>query len=285
MQIFEVTLLIITYSLMLLTIFVQIVCYKRNLENLETIGLTVSLLFLILTLTSGYFIQEHDSESTGVFTLLAMILVAAATPINVLIERKHRINSKIRLLIISLGGVLFLTTILSAILLNLIIIQYVVVVFLVLSILLSMILIRVTKPNVKIAHREKIDRWLALAIMIVVPLSLAANYLSELNGLNNHVGFTLPMVFLVLTGSKLLDDIQRLSLFNPRNVIEPDSLANYAFTSREGEIAELLVKGKTYKQISEQLFISIPTVKTHVSNIYKKSKARNKVELIALLIN
>ncbi|MCR9253136.1 MAG: helix-turn-helix transcriptional regulator [bacterium] len=285
MQIFEVTLLIITYSLMLLTIFVQIVCYKRNLENLETIGLTVSLLFLILTLTSSYFIQEHDSESTGVFTLLAMILVAAATPINVLIERKHRINSKIRLLIISLGGVLFLTTILSAILLNLIIIQYVVVVFLVLSILLSMILIRVTKPNVKIAHREKIDRWLALAIMIVVPLSLAANYLSELNGLNNHVGFTLPMVFLVLTGSKLLDDIQRLSLFNPRNVIEPDSLANYAFTSREGEIAELLVKGKTYKQISEQLFISIPTVKTHVSNIYKKSKARNKVELIALLIN
>lgn len=270
---------------MLLTIFVQIVCYKRNLENLETIGLTVSLLFLILTLTSGYFIQEHDSESTGVFTLLAMILVAAATPINVLIERKHRINSKIRLLIISLGGVLFLTTILSAILLNLRIIQYVVVVFLVLSILLSMILIRVTKPNVKIAHREKIDRWLALAIMIVVPLSLAANYLSELSGLNNHVGFTLPMVFLVLTGSKLLDDIQRLSLFNPRNVIEPDSLANYAFTSREVEIAELLVKGKTYKQISEQLFISIPTVKTHVSNIYKKSKARNKVELIALLIN
>lgn len=285
MQIFEVTLLIITYSLMLLTIFVQIVCYKRNLENLETIGLTVSLLFLILTLTSGYFIQEHDSESTGVFTLLAMILVAAATPINVLIERKHRINSKIRLLIISLGGVLFLTTIFSAILLNLKIIQYVVVVFLVLSILLSMILIRVTKPNVKIAHREKIDRWLALAIMIVVPLSLAANYLSELSGLNNHVGFTLPMVFLVLTGSKLLDDIQRLSLFNPRNAIEPDSLANYAFTSRESEIAELLVKGKTYKEISEQLFISIPTVKTHVSNIYKKSKARNKVELIALLIN
>jgi DNA-binding CsgD family transcriptional regulator len=285
MQIFEVTLLIITYSLMLLTIFVQIVCYKRNLENLETIGLTVSLLFLILTLTSGYFIRGYDSESTGAFTLLAMILVAVATPINVLIERKHRINSNIRLLIISLGGVLFLTTILSAILLNLIIIQYVVVVFLVLSILLSMILIRVTKPNVKIAHREKIDRWMALAIMIVVPLSLAGNYLSELNGLNNHVGFTLPMVFLVLTGSKLLDDIQRLSLFNPRNVIEPNSLANYAFTSRESEIAELLVKGKTYKQISEQLFISIPTVKTHVSNIYKKSKARNKVELIALLIN
>ncbi len=285
MQIFEVTLLIITYSLMLLTIFVQIVCYKRNLENLETIGLTVSLLFLILTLTSGYLIQEYDSESTGVFTLLAMVLVAVTTPINVLIERKHRINSNIRLLIISLGGVLFLTIILSAILLNLIIIQYVVVVFLVLSILLSMVLIRVTKPHVKIAHREKIDRWLALAIMIVVPLSLAGNYLSELNGLNNHVGFTLPMVFLVLTGSKLLDDIQRLSLFNPRNVIEPDSMAHYAFTSRESEIAELLVKGKTYKQISEQLFISIPTVKTHVSNIYKKSKARNKVELIALLIN
>jgi DNA-binding NarL/FixJ family response regulator len=55
-------------------------------------------------------------------------------------------------------------------------------------------------------------------------------------------------------------------------------------TKREQEIATLLTKGITYKEISESLFISMPTVKTHTSNIYKKCGVKNRSELTALLI-
>jgi len=52
---------------------------------------------------------------------------------------------------------------------------------------------------------------------------------------------------------------------------------------REKEILNLIMKGKSNKDIEEALFISMPTVKTHVSNIYKKFSVKNRLELIHLV--
>lgn len=57
----------------------------------------------------------------------------------------------------------------------------------------------------------------------------------------------------------------------------------YSLTVREREIAELLLNGKSYKEISEKLFIAHETVKTHVSNIYHKTQVSNKMELVKAL--
>jgi DNA-binding CsgD family transcriptional regulator len=54
-------------------------------------------------------------------------------------------------------------------------------------------------------------------------------------------------------------------------------------SSREQEIIELLVEGKTNREIAERLFISMNTVKTHVKNIYSKLEVTNRVQLFALL--
>lgn len=51
------------------------------------------------------------------------------------------------------------------------------------------------------------------------------------------------------------------------------------FTKREEEIFPELLKGKTYKEIGQKLFISVDTVKTHVSRIYKKTRVSAKQEL------
>ncbi|PQA91561.1 DNA-binding response regulator [Chryseobacterium shigense] len=51
-------------------------------------------------------------------------------------------------------------------------------------------------------------------------------------------------------------------------------------TEREKEILELLSKGLLYKEIADQKFISIDTVKKHVGNIYRKLHVSNKVEAI-----
>lgn len=51
-------------------------------------------------------------------------------------------------------------------------------------------------------------------------------------------------------------------------------------TTRENEIYQLILLGKSNKNISDELFISVNTVKTHVAKILKKKAAANRIELI-----
>ncbi len=56
-------------------------------------------------------------------------------------------------------------------------------------------------------------------------------------------------------------------------------------TQREGEIAALLIKGKTYRMIAGELHVSENTVKTHVKNIYSKVGVQSRTELMHLLLD
>ena len=49
---------------------------------------------------------------------------------------------------------------------------------------------------------------------------------------------------------------------------------------QERNIQKLIVAGKTNKEIANELFISLSTVKTHITNIYSKLKVRNRQELL-----
>ena len=51
-------------------------------------------------------------------------------------------------------------------------------------------------------------------------------------------------------------------------------------TQREVEIIQLLREGLSSKEIAGRLFISINTVRNHRSNLFKKTNARNVVELL-----
>jgi DNA-binding NarL/FixJ family response regulator len=51
-------------------------------------------------------------------------------------------------------------------------------------------------------------------------------------------------------------------------------------TTRESEIYQLILLGKSNQKIGEELFISINTVKTHVARILHKKAATNRIKLI-----
>ncbi len=51
-------------------------------------------------------------------------------------------------------------------------------------------------------------------------------------------------------------------------------------TVREQEILGLISVGQSNQDISDKLFISLSTVKTHISNIYKKINTTNRVQAI-----
>jgi DNA-binding NarL/FixJ family response regulator len=53
----------------------------------------------------------------------------------------------------------------------------------------------------------------------------------------------------------------------------------YDISRREREVIELICAGKTNKEIEEELFISLQTVKDHTHRIYKKTGVKNRVQL------
>ncbi len=57
---------------------------------------------------------------------------------------------------------------------------------------------------------------------------------------------------------------------------------NSPLTNREKEVLQLMAEGNTYTQISDVLFISRETVRTHIRNIYGKLQVNNKSEAIKI---
>ncbi|MCW4352492.1 response regulator transcription factor [Hoyosella sp. YIM 151337] len=49
-----------------------------------------------------------------------------------------------------------------------------------------------------------------------------------------------------------------------------------SLTPRELEVLRLLARGYTYREIAEELFISIKTVETHASNVLRKTQQSNR---------
>ncbi len=50
-------------------------------------------------------------------------------------------------------------------------------------------------------------------------------------------------------------------------------------TDREREVLQLIARGYTYREVGEELFISVKTVETHVSSVLRKLQLSNRNEL------
>ena len=51
-------------------------------------------------------------------------------------------------------------------------------------------------------------------------------------------------------------------------------------SNQEIKVKKYIIDGKSNKEIAEELFISLNTVKTHITNIYSKLNVSNRKELI-----
>ena len=63
---------------------------------------------------------------------------------------------------------------------------------------------------------------------------------------------------------------------------QPDQTGNN-LTPREQEIVHLLAKGFLYKEIAEQLSLSVETVRTHLHRIYDKLHVHTRTEAVMKL--
>lgn len=59
-----------------------------------------------------------------------------------------------------------------------------------------------------------------------------------------------------------------------------DILTQKGLSHREAEVAELVSKGLSNKEVASQLFVTEKTVKFHLTNIYKKMSVKSRAQLI-----
>lgn len=60
---------------------------------------------------------------------------------------------------------------------------------------------------------------------------------------------------------------------------------NGFLSNKEKEVLSLILEGLSTQEISSKLFISINTVKTHITNIYRKLKIKGRKDLLKLAVN
>ncbi|MBC7689681.1 MAG: response regulator transcription factor [Aquabacterium sp.] len=77
--------------------------------------------------------------------------------------------------------------------------------------------------------------------------------------------------------------VKVLDMFRMQSAIPKKEFIN--LSEREKEILAWLVKGKAYKAIAAECFISIDTVGTHVRHVYKKLHVHSKSEAVAKAIH
>lgn len=102
-----------------------------------------------------------------------------------------------------------------------------------------------------------------------------------------NVGFLIiTLIFISKSITRARLEYQKLTELangdDKSHVIDQNAL-KYNLTSREVEIVKLLKQGLKYQLIGEKLFISESTVKTHLRNIFEKTGASNRVEVIHIL--
>lgn len=69
------------------------------------------------------------------------------------------------------------------------------------------------------------------------------------------------------------------------SLLPVDFISSYRITEREQAVILQVLKGYTNSQSAENLFISVKTVETHISSIYRKCGVKNRMELSNLIAN
>lgn len=100
---------------------------------------------------------------------------------------------------------------------------------------------------------------------------------------------TLPLDFLLFFGWNILAVITFVRyLTRPTALLDEGKVSagfrkEYGISAREAEVVELISHGMSNKEIASYMNVSFATARTHVYNIFKKTGARSRVELLRIV--
>jgi DNA-binding CsgD family transcriptional regulator len=144
-------------------------------------------------------------------------------------------------------------------------------------------------------HRQSAIRVVGLSTGCLLVGQLVGEYIGSVFSGTHTVGFATVMTFLYLLlavilsgtdiahgwGSARLNTAEYLS--QAMTSACEKLVSEFALTDREREILLLLMRGRTRRYISEQLYISEETAKSHTGKVYAKLSVHSHTELINLV--
>ena len=131
---------------------------------------------------------------------------------------------------------------------------------------------------------------LALATLICALKWLHWNFLIVSNAIDLYVGL-IAIVFTMLgmwIASQLIKpktqtvfvEKQIIIRQPPKFILNQIELKRLNLTDREYQILKLIALGYSNADIADELFLSLSTIKTHVSNLYAKMAVKNRFQAI-----
>lgn len=150
------------------------------------------------------------------------------------------------------------------------------------ALFLAAIALASTFKKISNPHHQKLARYFMAAFIpqiafSIVDFILLRNISFQLTHLSYAV-FSL-LVFLDLCAYFFKKYNSDLDISSNKHSLKD----RYALSDRELEVVVLLAQGMTNIAISENLYISVNTVKSHIKSIYKKLNISNRLQLINML--
>ena len=73
---------------------------------------------------------------------------------------------------------------------------------------------------------------------------------------------------------------KKIVLVGPEFVFNTDALRQLEISKREHEVLELLAQGLSNQEIADKLFVSLNTIKTHISNLFSKLDVKRRTQAV-----
>ena len=291
------------YSFGVVCIVIKTINYYKKLETIESIYFQISFLLLIISFTfSEYYYAVNSAKQNFNFDNIHTIFieqfimfssVLLSYTIVLWIRSKKKIVKSPKMdKIFQLTFFILLTIfILSVIFYFNPIFNHSILIVLVASIIYTIVLSLKVPSKYDIALLNKLDKLFAIVTFIFLPSIVFIDmfyqefsFIHFFQRIIPHRFHTVSLYYPFLCFFEILQSIV-ISRESSNSIItiSKDFLKEYGISPRESEVLQLLIKGKSYQDIAKELFISLSTVKTHISKVYKKTSVVNKIELIYIL--
>jgi DNA-binding CsgD family transcriptional regulator len=149
--------------------------------------------------------------------------------------------------------------------------------------------------------REDIDKYakyelMALFVAVIPYATLAFCAYFRISQVKEVIltngGFTIITILFVRNSIKQSrEEYEKLQLLNNyqktkndelednANIIIEENMTRYLLSERQKEVARLVLQGWKYREIGDNLFISLGTVEKHIEHIFKKTSVNNRKDL------
>lgn len=93
----------------------------------------------------------------------------------------------------------------------------------------------------------------------------------------------IAFIFMILglwLGRKWTTDEPSASPQTNTTVLHPDFAQKFSLSNREIEVLQLISEGYSNQEIADQLYVSLSTIKTHVSNLFSKLDVQRRTQAV-----